>query len=46
MNDIIDFIMRGNTEMCPEVLISIMVFVLILDAISNLVNAISRGVKR
>lgn len=39
MQTLIDFILAGNTEFTPEVLVRYMTFVLILSAISSIVDS-------
>lgn len=41
MQNLIDFIMAGQSEFTPEVLIRYMVFVLILSCIGSIVNSIT-----
>lgn len=41
MQKLIDFIMAGQTDFTPEVLIRYMVFVLVLACIGSIVNSIT-----
>lgn len=46
MNNLINFILAGSTEFTPEVLIRIVVFLAVLECISNIVNSMFRVVEK
>lgn len=46
MSDIIQYITNGCDEFTPSVLISLIVFLCVLDSICNLISAIIRGVTK